>query len=210
MKFLITLLCLSSTIFAHSFDRENTFFYEPALAVQVSNVSGYKLADVNSGRSVGGSIRAGYHYNISDDFYIEPIINLNLMTENKSTGQNPSNLQTVDILTTTNLYGLMFRIGTIRYQKKYGFELVLGLESNTYSVDQDFANFVGGTKADDITSTNFIYGIRFIGNQSKTLFFDQVKFGIELLTQSTSFNPIKNINETWDVQTTTLSFFYFL
>ncbi len=208
MKLLITLLCLTSTIFAHSFDRENTFFYEPALGTQISAVSGYGLADTNVGRSFGGSIRAGYHYNISDDFYIEPIINLNLMTENKSSGENPSTLQTIDLLTTTNLYGLMFRIGTIRYEK-YGFELVLGLESTTYSVDQDFATYVSGTKADDITSTNFVYGLRFVGIQTKTFTFDQVKFGVELITQSGSFKPIQNVNQSWDVRTSTISFFYF-
>ena len=100
----------------------------------------------------------------------------------------------------------MFRIGTIRYEK-YGFELVLGLESTTYSVDQDFATYVSGTKADDITSTNFVYGLRFVGIQTKTFTFDQVKFGVELITQSGSFKPIQNVNQSWDVRTSTISSF---
>ena len=69
MKLLITLSCLTSTIFAHSFDRENTFFYEPALGTQIS-----ALVVMVWPLNVGGFAvhRTGYHYNISDDFY-EPI-----------------------------------------------------------------------------------------------------------------------------------------
>ena len=208
MKLIMTLILLSTTIFAHSFNRNNSFFFETTSITPISVVSGYGIGDTTTGIGTGLSLRGGYHYNISDEFYIEPVINFNLtVIENTATGQNTSTLQTVDTLTTNNLYGLMFRIGAIRLDK-YGIELVLGLESTTYSVDQEFATYVSGTKIDDFTSTNFVYGLRFIGFQIDNIFgfqFNPIKLGAELLTQSTSFEPIQNINESWDVQTTSFS-----
>jgi hypothetical protein len=113
----------------------------------------------------------------------------------------------IDMLSVSTPYSLLLRIGGLTVNK-YGLELILGLESTNYKITDDFASFAGGTKSDDITSSNFVYGLRVIGFNGSSALFDNVNYGFEILTQSNKINPIQNVNDSWDVRTTTLSIFY--
>ena len=204
-KLFLILILLSINVF--SYEQKQGLNYDVGIGYQIAGVEGYRLGERITGAAAGVYLSAGYHYKFSDNFYIEPVARLNLNTANTVSGQNSITFQTIDMLSVSTPYSLLLRIGGLKINR-YGFELILGLESTNYTISDDFATFAGGTKSDKSTTSNLVYGLRVLGFGGSTAVFDNVSYGFEILTQTTSINPIQNVSESWDVTINTLSVFY--
>ena len=199
-KYLLLLLILFS-INGYNYEKNEGFNYDVGLAVQSTSLEGYKISGNLSGNGYGVYIGAGFHHNFSEKFYIEPMVRVNFNTENLVTGSD--NFQNeIDVLSVSTPYNFVLRIGELKF-KTYGVELILGMESTKYAVSSDFAEFANGTKSNDISSSNFVYGLRINGYS-----YENINYGFEFLTQSNSFNPIQNEDDSWDARTSTLSVFF--
>ncbi len=207
MKKLITILLMFLSLSSLAYEKSNEFFFEPALNYQFSSLTGYKISSDIRSAGLGLSLRTGYNYKVTDDFYIQPVVHLNLIYNNAFTGVSTLSQNTYDLLQLSNPFGATLRFGGLKINK-IGFEFLVGAETTNYVVSDEFATFSRGTKSDDASSTNLVLGFRILGLKNKSGAFKDLTYSLEFLTQSVSLMPLKNESETWDIRTSSINFAY--
>ena len=122
--------------------------------------------------------------------------------------QNSISLEPVDVLLLSNPYGALLRFGG-PIIASFSLELILGTETNTYRIPSDVQQFSVYNIQNPFQNKSIFYGIR-IKNQEKqpSIFFD-IQYGVELLTQLTTFQPFQSLDENWQLHTTAINIFLY-
>lgn len=198
MKKLMVIIFLMISV--NSQATQNKFQFDAGLNLLVSSAKGYKINDVISGSNYGVYLGAGYKIFISDDYYLLPAAHINVVKVTVA-GKNTRTQQASDIYTLTTPYKFKvslggFHVGTLNL------EPILGIQSIEYSVEKDFSHYTDKALASDKRQTALLYGFRLTKQKDKS------SYSIELLTSQNSFSPVKNSDENWDINNTSLAFIY--
>tara|TARA_A100001015_G_scaffold317681_2_gene435285 strand:+ start:509 stop:1147 length:639 start_codon:yes stop_codon:yes gene_type:complete len=191
-----------------SVDHVNHYILEPALVFQQATISGYKITNQIDMNSAGVSIRGGYRLKMANHLFLTPVLYYNLMNSNLIQGQNSISLEPVDVLLLSNPYGVLLRFGG-PIIASLNVELILGTETNTYRIPSDVQQFSVYNIQNPFQNKSIFYGIR-LKNQEKqpSIFFD-IQYGVEIITQRTTFQPFQSLNENWQIQTTAINIFLY-